>query len=114
MMDTWRQWLSMPLSPLVLALLPKEMPSPAAFNAWLENWMQPDLPEGIQLLLFDHSNANYWNPVFDKHSILTCTMQHDLRMEQAIREIATAGAGADPHASFRQCLFEMGEASAKK
>jgi hypothetical protein len=114
MMNAYRQWLSMPGTPLVLALLPKEMPSPAAFNAWLENWTQADPSDGIQLLVFDHNNANSWSPVFDKYPIHTCTMQHDLRMEHAIREIATAGADTDPHASFRRCLFEMGDASAGK
>jgi len=114
MMDSYRQWLGVPSTPIVLALLPKEMPSPAAFNVWLESWMQQNVAEGVQLLLFDHVQGNFWGPVFDRHIAHSCTMQHDLRMDQAIREIATAGAGADPHASFRQCLFEMGEASAKK
>jgi hypothetical protein len=114
MMDSYRQWLCMPRTPLVLALLPKEMPSPAAFNTWLESWMRQPSPEGVQLLLFDHTQGNFWGSVFEHHPLHTCTLQHDLRMEQAIREIATAGAAGDPHASFRQCLFEMGEASAKK
>ena len=114
MMDSYRQWLGVPSTPIVLALLPKEMPSPAAFNVWLESWMQQNVAAGVQLLLFDHVQGNFWGPVFDRHIAHSCTMQHDLRMDQAIREIATAGAGADPHASFRQCLFEMGEASAKK
>jgi len=114
MIGSYRQWLGMPSTPIVLALLPKEMPSPAAFNVWLENWMQQDVPEGVQLLLFDHTQGNFWGSVFERHAAFSCTMQHDLRMEQAIREIATAGAAADPQASFRQCLFEMGEASGKK
>ncbi len=114
MMGSYRQWLGMGSTSFVAALLPKEMPSPAAFNIWLENWMQQDLPEGLQLLLFDHTQGNFWGPVFERHAAHSCTLQHDLRMEQAIREIATAGAAGDPHASFRQCLFEMGEASAKK
>jgi len=114
MIRSYREWLGMPASDLVLALLPKEMPSPPAFNAWLESWMQQDLPDGIQLLLFDHAQGNFWGTSFDKHPSHSCTMQHDLRMEQAIREIATSGAATDPQASFRQCLFEMGEASAKK
>jgi hypothetical protein len=89
------------------------MPSPPAFAAWLETWMQQDLPDGIQLLLFDHVQGNFWGTVFEKYTVQSCTMQHDLRMEQAIREIATTGAATDPQASFRQCLFGMGEASAK-
>jgi hypothetical protein len=35
-------------------------------------------------------------------------------MEQAIREIATAGKATDPQAAFRECLFEMGAAAASK
>lgn len=114
MMSSYRDWLGVASTPVVLALLPKEMPSPAVFNTWLESWMQQDLSEGVLLLLFDHKQGNFWGPVFERHAAHSCTLQHDLRMEQAIREIATAGAAGDPHASFRQCLFEMGEASAKK
>jgi hypothetical protein len=114
MIDSYRQWLQMPQTSFVLALLPKEMPSPPAFTAWLETWMQQHLPDGAQLLLFDHVQGNFWGAVFEKYAGQSCTMQHDLRMEQAIREIATTGAATDPQASFRQCLFEMGEASTKK
>jgi len=114
MIRSYRDWLGMSATSIVLALLPKEMPSPPAFAAWLETWMQQDLPDGIQLLLFDHAQGNFWGAIFSKYAACSCTMQHDLRMEQAIREIATSGAAVDPHASFRQCLFEMGEAAAKK
>jgi hypothetical protein len=35
-------------------------------------------------------------------------------MQDAIRQIATAGAATDPYAFFRKCMFEMGEAAIKK
>src|SRR5690242_16406156 len=35
-------------------------------------------------------------------------------MQDAIRQIATAGAATDPYAFFRKCMFEMGDAAVKK
>ena len=112
MLHSYREWLGLPQSLIVLALLPKQLSNPAAFNAWLKQWAPQG--DGIQLLLFDHLEGNFWGETFEKNGETSCTLQHDLRMEQAIREIATAGAATDPQAAFRQCLFEMGEAAAKR
>jgi hypothetical protein len=114
MIRSYREWLGLPSNDFVLALLPKEMDSPAEFKAWLQTWMGQDLPANTQLLLFDHVQGNFWGEVFQRHEAHSCTLQHDLRMKEAIREIATTGAATDPQALFRQCLFEMGEASGKK
>jgi hypothetical protein len=114
MIRSYREWLGLPSHDFVLALLPKEMDSPAEFKAWLQTWMRQDLPANTQLLLFDHVRGNFWGEVFQQYETSSCTLQHDLRMAQAIREIATAGAATDPQALFRQCLFEMGEASGTK
>jgi hypothetical protein len=114
MIRSYREWLGLPSSDFVLALLPKEMNSPAEFRAWLQTWMRQDLPAHVQLLLFDHIQGNFWGEIFERYEASSCTLQHDLRMKEAIREIATAGSATDPQALFRQCLFEMGEASGKK
>lgn len=114
MIHSYREWLGMPQTPVVLALLPRQFNGPAAFNAWLKTWMRQPQPEHTQLLLFDHLQGNFWGETFDQHPETSCTLQHDLRMEQAIREIASAGAATDPTAAFRQCLFEMGDAAANR
>jgi hypothetical protein len=114
MIRGYREWLGMPVSEFVLALLPKEMPSPAGFNLWLHRWMKEDLPDGVQLLLFDHVQGNYLGATFEEYREHSCTLLHDLRMERAVREIATAGAATDPQAAFRECLFEMGAAATAK
>src|SRR5579859_1491244 len=129
MIDSYRAWLGIPAYDFVLALLPKEMHSPAAFVTWLQalmeqpKWMeqpqppspqQPQPPAPVQLLLFDHLQGNFWGEVFERYKGHSCTLQYDLRMEQAIREIATTGAATDPQAAFRKCLFEMGQAAGKK
>jgi hypothetical protein len=114
MIHSYREWLGMPQTSVVLALLPRQFNGPAAFNVWLKSWMLQSLPERMQLLLFDHLQGNFWGETFERYRDDSCTLQHDLRMEQAIREIASAGAATDPHAAFRQCLFEMGEAAAAR
>jgi hypothetical protein len=114
MLDAWRGWLGMPEAAIVLALLPKQMGAPAGFVSWLTEWRRRPGPEGVQLLVFDHSTGNFWGEVFDRGGEDCCTLRHELRMEEAIREIATAGAATDPQAAFRECLFEMGAAAAAK
>src|SRR5258708_27897647 len=114
MIREYREWLGMPSSGFVLALLPKEMHSPAEFTRWLHTWMKQDIPDQVQLLLFDHVQGNFLGETFEEYRKHSCTLLHDLRMEQAIREIATAGAATDPQAAFRECLFEMGAAAAAK
>ena len=114
MIHSYRDWLGMSQTPVVMALLPRQFNGPAAFNAWLKTWMCQSLPGSTQLLLFDHLQGNFWGETFERYSDDSCTLQHDLRMEQAIREIASAGAATDPQAAFRQCLFEMGEAAAAR
>jgi hypothetical protein len=114
MINTYREWLGMPQTDIVLALLPGAMTSPTAFKTWLKGWMEREIPIGVQLLIFDHIQTDFFRDLFGQYPDYTCTLQHDLRMEEAIREIATAGAATDPQAAFRECLFEMGEAAARK
>lgn len=114
MLDSWRCWLQLPDTTITLALLPKEMNSPVGFNAWMQQWMQQERAAAVQLLVIDQQPGNYWGALFEKFNSESCTLTHNLRMQEAIREIATAGASTDPHAFYRQCLFEMGEAANRK
>jgi hypothetical protein len=71
-------------------------------------------PTATRLLVFDHVDGNFWGNVFEAYADYAVTLKHDLRMQDAIRQIATAGAATDPYAFFRKCMFEMGEAANKK
>jgi tetratricopeptide (TPR) repeat protein len=114
MIGSYRTWLGLPQTETVLALLPKEMATPAGFNTWIKDWMQQPLPAKVQLLLLDHHQQNYWGRTFETYKNESCSLHHDLRMQQAVQEIAIAGAATDPHAYFRKCMFEMGDAAGKK
>lgn len=114
MLLSYRQWLKREDTDLVLALLPRTMSSPGIFNTWLFNFMRQDIPSGIHLLLFDHAGGNFFGKAFEKLADRGCTLTHELRMQEAIEQIATSGASDDPHAFYRQCLFEMGKAANKK
>jgi hypothetical protein len=114
MIRSYREWLGVANKETVLSLLPKEMASPAGFNAWLHTWMQQDLPKGLQILLFDHEQSNFWGNTFMQFDDVSISLHHDLRMQQAIQQIATQGAATDPHAFFRKCMFEMGNAASNK
>lgn len=114
MLDSYRSWLNVVDKEIVLAILPKEMASAAGFNAWLQTWMQQALPLKTQVLLFDHEQDNFWGNTFMQYNGNCTTLHHDLRMQQAIQQIATQGAATDPHAFFRKCMFEMGNAASQK
>jgi tetratricopeptide (TPR) repeat protein len=76
--------------------------------------MEQPKSSATQLLVFDHEEGNFWGNVFEAFADNAVTLKHDLRMQDAIRQIATAGAATDPYAFFRKCMFEMGEAANKK
>jgi hypothetical protein len=114
MLDSWRQWLQLPDTVITLGLLPKETSSPIGFSAWMQQWMLLEKAASVQLIVLDHNPGNYWGTLFEKFNDESITLTQDLRMQQAIREIATSGAATDPHAFYRLCLFEMGESANKK
>jgi hypothetical protein len=114
MIQSYRNFLGQPDTLFVFSVLPKQMRSPEQFQQWLKQWMEQAKHPGIQLLVFDHVEGNFWGEVFENYSEEAVTLQHDLRMQDAIRQIATAGAATDPYAFFRKCMFEMGEAANKK
>lgn len=114
MLQTYRDWVGMPHQPIVLSLLPKQMSAPQHFLQWLHRWMEQARPAKTQLLVYDHAGANYWGKLFDRYEEEAVTLHHDLRMQDAIRQIATAGAASDPYAFFRKCMFEMGDAASRK
>ncbi|OQP44693.1 hypothetical protein A4H97_10040 [Niastella yeongjuensis] len=114
MIQSYRDFSGQPDALFVLGLLPKQMSSPQQFLLWMQRWMEQPKHPGIQLLVFDHVQENFWGEVFENYSDHSVTLKHDLRMQDAIRQIATAGAATDPYAFFRKCMFEMGEATNKK
>ncbi|MBO9205327.1 MULTISPECIES: hypothetical protein [Niastella] len=114
MIQSYRNFTGLQDTLFVLGLLPQQMSSPQQFLLWMQQWMELPKQPGIQLLVFDHVAGNFWGPVFEKYEAYAVTLKHDLRMQDAIRQIATAGAATDPYAFFRKCMFEMGEAANKK
>jgi hypothetical protein len=114
MIESYRQFIGQPNAEFVFSVLPKEMSSPQQFNQWLQQWMELPKPTATRLLVFDHVDGNFWGNVFEAYADYAVTLTHDLRMQDAIRQIATAGAATDPYAFFRKCMFEMGEAANKK
>jgi hypothetical protein len=114
MIQSYRQFIAQPDTEFVFSVLPKQMNSPVQFHQWLQQWMELQKPTATRLLVFDHVDGNFWGNVFEEYADYTVTLTHDLRMQDAIRQIATAGAATDPYAFFRKCMFEMGEAANKK
>jgi hypothetical protein len=114
MIQSYKNFIGQQKAVFVFSVLPKEMSSPQQFQQWLQQWMEQPKEPGMQLLVFDHIDGNFWGTVFEYYTDYTVTLTHDLRMQDAIRQIATAGAATDPYAFFRKCMFEMGEAANRK
>lgn len=114
MLESYRQWTGMKDASIVLSLLPKQMSAPQHFLQWIGQYMQQNRPAQSQLLVYDHTEGNYWGKVFERFHDESVSLHHDLRMQDAIRQIATAGHNHDPYAYFRKCMFEMGDAASKK
>lgn len=114
MIQSYKQFIAQPNAEFVFSVLPKQMSSPQQFNLWLLQWMEQPKAPVTQLLVFDHVEGNFWGEVFEAFADNAVTLKHDLRMQDAIRQIATAGAATDPYAFFRKCMFEMGEAANKR
>lgn len=113
LMDSFRQLSNQPDIPLVLSLLPTNI-SQGGFAQWLNEMMQKKFPLNLRILVFDHLQGNYWGNLFEMYRPKTVTLTHDLRMEDAIRQIATGGDPNKPDVQFRKCMYEMGDASGKK
>src|SRR5688572_24861180 len=113
MILSYKNFIGHPQTVFVFSILPKQMSGPQQFLQWLQQRTEQPNP-GIQLLVFDHTNGNFWGSVFEYYADYAVTLTHDLRMQDAIKQIATAGAATDPYAFFRKCMFEMGEAANKK
>jgi hypothetical protein len=92
MLQSYRNWVGMPDTPIVLSLLPKQMSAPQHFLQWIAQWMEQSRPAQTQLLVYDHQDANHWGKIFERHHEVAVSLHHDLRMQDAIRQIATAGA----------------------
>jgi hypothetical protein len=114
MIRSYKNYINQAQTPFVFSVMPRQTVSAQQFIQWMFTWMQQPKPDDTQLLVFDHLNSNYWGNVFEQYADEAVTLQHDLRMQEAIRQIATAGAATDPYAFFRKCMFEMGDASLKK
>jgi hypothetical protein len=114
MIRSYKSFINQPQTSFVFSLMPRKMNSAHEFMQWMITWMQQPKPADTQLLVYDHTNSNFWGSVFEQYADKAVTLQHDLRMQEAVRQIATAGAATDPYAFFRKCMFEMGDASLKK
>jgi hypothetical protein len=114
MMDQFRNLSAGPARPLVLSLLPKTIQSPAGMAQWINRFASQNIPEGLRLLVFDHSNGNYWQGIFDQHPDRSVTLEMDLHLDDAVKAIATGGDPRSPDVQFRRCMYAMGEAAARK
>ncbi len=98
---------------LVLSIMPATISSPAGFSQWITRFAKQDIPEGLRLLVYDHTEGDYWGSIFEKYGNRAVTLHQNLNLDAAIRQIATGGDARSPEVQFRRCMYEMGDAAAK-
>ena len=113
MLNSYRKLIPDQQVPLVLSILPKGMSTISGFQQWLLQLMQLKWPPQLRLLVFDHEGSNFWGDIFEQEPEHAVTLNMDLKMDEAIRQIATSGNPGSPEVIFRKCLYEMGDAARK-
>jgi hypothetical protein len=99
---------------LVFGLLPHSVADVELYNFWIDD-IAARLPAYVKLSFTDCIGENYLKDAFKRAGDRGITVEcGDLNLQQAVRQMATAGEPDDPAVSFRKCLFEMADGAAAK
>ncbi len=103
MIQSYKQFIAQPDTEFVFSVIAKtnEQSHSNSINGCSNGWSSPSqqLPGCWCLIML---MVTFWGEVFENYSDYAVTLKHDLRMQDAIRQIATAGAATDPHAFFQK------------
>lgn len=110
MMDDFRHYMQQPDAPVVLSLLPEQVSNPIRFVQWVGRMAAMPVKPGLRLLVLDYPKQNYFGEIFQQQEERAVTLHTDLKMDEAIRQIATAGDPQNPEVQFRQCMYRMSDA----
>jgi hypothetical protein len=113
-MESYRKLLKQDDVPLVLSLLPRQIASTGGFANWLLRITRQNIAANLRFLVLDHAGSNHWGGVFEAQKSKAITLHQDLRLDEAMRQIATGGDSRSPEVQFRKCLYEMGDAAQKE
>jgi tetratricopeptide (TPR) repeat protein len=97
---------------LVIYLIPITYVTEADWIQWVSDKIQKGIPSRIRLMISDIAEQQ----LFEKTKKLknSAHLLANLDMQKAAREIATSGDSQSPGVQFNTCLFNMGDALAKK
>ncbi len=98
-------------APIVLSLVPRYVTDFKSYNDWVIRLYEKGLPDGINLMLLDHTSARYLERAINETFPESFTLEPgDMDLKGAVEELATQGNPNDPQVQFRQCLFRMSKA----
>ena len=98
-------------APIVLSLVPRHVADFNGYNEWVIRLYQKGLPNGINLMLLDHTPGRYLERAVNETFPASFTLEPgDMDLKGAVEELATQGNPNDPQVQFRHCLFQMSKA----
>ncbi|MCD4665532.1 MAG: hypothetical protein K8R68_09680 [Bacteroidales bacterium] len=115
MLKSFKQHIDDEERDLVLGIIPQNISSFPAYNFWLNNIIRSEIyPEGVKVLVLDHTGKAFLNDICNNNEKITITLEPgDMDLNGAKRDIATQGNPNDPQVKMRKIMFEMSDAAAK-
>ncbi len=98
---------------LVAVLLPGEIADTKGYLKWLEQVIKNEIPDNVRFLVIDLDTAPFYQALAEKYPRLIHTIEPNLDMDGAMKELASAGDPRDPGVKFRKLLVEMSQHAAK-
>lgn len=97
---------------LTLFIWPQECAYPKKWAAWMQQFLETGIPPHLRVMLFDVKKQEYLQRCAAlKHAV---TIPADLNMREAVRQIATSGNPNNPMVQFNHCMFNLGDALARR
>lgn len=98
---------------LAVALTPVQVNSPHKWSDWLLAFTRSGLPADVRFLVVDTAEAPVLDDLAQAEPKLVRTIEPELNMEVAPKELLREAGGTGPGVAFRRYFFEITEAAGK-
>ncbi|MBL0341140.1 MAG: hypothetical protein IPP71_09550 [Bacteroidetes bacterium] len=99
---------------IIAYLEPSQCEDPKALLKWLREMLTEVMPSRVTVMMAEQDSSSTLSSLCVSFPEISAIIVPDLKMDQAIKQMATAGNPANPDVQFRKCIFSMSEAVGKK
>jgi tetratricopeptide (TPR) repeat protein len=86
---------------------------PKDYDVWLMDALESGIDPRVRLVIMDRKDAITFDKLSQKYAGLVHTLQPDLDMPSAIRQLAASGNPADPGVKFRKAMVDLTQAAGR-